>query len=167
MKIPEIREFSMAYEVDKLRTMLRLPITNIVFDDRYEYGKSYLNEDFTLTVIYAKLYINENYIGDIPYMSDKWGPMYDTSKQNELAWDKVYQQFQPIIFDKILQKQPLAAAAEAKENKSLLIKDKDGLVINIAYCNYINNEWEVLVGGLNEVRKILTTTITITPPSKE
>jgi hypothetical protein len=93
--------------------------------------------------------------------------MYDTSKQNELAWDKVYQQFQPIIFDKILQKQPLAAAAEAKENKSLLIKDKDGLVINIAYCNYINNEWEVLVGGLNEVRKILTTTITITPPSKE
>jgi hypothetical protein len=73
MKIPEIREFSMAYEVDKLRTMLRLPITNIVFDDRYEYGKSYLNEDFRLTVIYAKLYIDENYIGDIPYMSDKWG----------------------------------------------------------------------------------------------
>lgn len=164
MKPSEIREFSLAYEVEKLKKMLTLPITNIVFDERYEYGKLYLNDDLTLTTIYAKLYVNDDLIGNIPYMSDRWGPGYDTGKQKELAWDKVYQQFQREIFDKIVQQEPLAATIEIKEFKSLYVKDKDGTVINTVFCNYINNEWRVFLEGPNPVEKRVEFTIVINPP---
>ncbi|HTE00773.1 MAG TPA: hypothetical protein VK668_15885 [Mucilaginibacter sp.] len=66
-------EFSLAHEVAKLRKILLLPITNIVFDDRYEYGKQYLDADMDYIRIYAKIYVNDDLIGTIPYMSDRWG----------------------------------------------------------------------------------------------
>ncbi|WCT12488.1 hypothetical protein [Mucilaginibacter jinjuensis] len=163
-KPSEIREFSMAYEVDKLVKMLKLPITHVEFDERYEYGKLYLDENQEFIIIYARLFVNDDFIGTIPYISDKWGPGYDTSKQNELAWGKVYQQFQPIIFDKILQLEPLTATLETIENRSLLIKNKDGLAINTAYCNYINNEWNVVLGGLYSEERVKVFTYKITIP---
>jgi hypothetical protein len=160
----EIREFSLAYEVDKLKKMLGVPITNIVFDEKYEYGKRYLNDDMTLTTIYAKLYVNDDLIGTIPYISDKWGPGYFNNNDDELAWYKIYQQFQQVIFDKIVQQEPLAATVEIKGYKSLHVKDKDGTVIKIAYCNYINDEWNAIVGGLNPVIIRKEVTVSITPP---
>lgn len=166
MKSAEIREFSMVYEVDRLVKMLRLPITHIEFDERYEYGKLYLDENQDLTVIHAKLYVNDDCIGTIPYISDKWGPGYLSSNTNELAWDKVYQQFQPVIFDKVVKLEPLAATAEVIKIRMLLIKNKDGLPINTAYCDYIgNNEWDVVLGGLNPQERVKTSTYTRKAPT--
>jgi hypothetical protein len=164
-KPAEIREFSLAYEVDRLVQMLKLPITHVEFDERYEYGKLYLDENQEFVIIYAKLYVNDDFIGTIPYISDKWGPGYDTSKQNELAWGKVYQQFQPVIFDKVLHLEPRAATTEVNENRMLLIKNKDGLPINTAYCNYTNNEWDVFLGGLYLTERVKVSTYKMKLPS--
>jgi hypothetical protein len=156
--------FQRPYEVEKLRKMLRVPITNIEFDERYEYGKLYLDDQLALTIIYAKLYVHDELIGIIPYMSDKWGPMYDTSKQHELAWDKIYLQFQQVIFDKILEQEPLAVYAEIRDFRSLFVKDKNNIVIKVAFCNYIDDEWNIVVGGPNVERRKKVVTVFLQPP---
>lgn len=164
MKKGRTKEFSLAYEVNKLRKFLPLPITNIVFDERYEYGKRYLDDEINHTIIYAKLFINDEMIGTIPYMSDRWGLMYDTNKEDELSWDKIYGQFRDVIFNKILLQQPNAATVEIRKYLSLYIKDKDGALINTALCNYINGEWNVVVAGPNLVEKVKVTKVTIQAP---
>jgi len=75
----EIKEFSLPAEISKLQQILRLPITNVVFDKSYEHGKLYLDNDLNLTIIYAELYIDDSFIGTIPYMSDKWGQCMTTA----------------------------------------------------------------------------------------
>jgi hypothetical protein len=162
-----IRKFSLAYEVNKLKKILELPITNIVFDERYEYGKRYLDEGMNLITIYGRLYVNDDFIGTIPYMSDRWGPMYDTNKikEEEFAWwDKVYRQFQQVIFNKIFQQQPLAVTAEIKEYGQLYVKDENGSVINLAFCNYVDDEWNVIVTGTNITQKVKVTRVILNPP---
>jgi hypothetical protein len=166
MKSSEMRQFNMADEVDRLVQILKLPITHVEFDERYEHGKLHLDANQQPLIIYARLYVNDDFIGTIPYTSDKWGPGYDPTKQNELDWGKVYQQFQPVIFDKVVQLEPLAATVEAKENRMLLIKNKDGLAINTAYCDYIgNNEWDVVLGGLYSSQGVKTSTYTRKAPT--
>lgn len=164
MAAAEIREFSLAHEIEKLKDMLNLPVTNVVFDDRYEYGKLYIDEDKNLTVIYGQLYVNDEWIGTIPYMSDRWGPMYDTSKQKELAWDKVYRQYEQQILSKIHQQQPQAATAEVKDYRSLYIKDSKGKVINWALCSYIDNNWQVILHDPDYVEKVIVKQISIQAP---
>jgi len=166
MIIPEIRPFSLAYEIEKLKKFLLLPITNVVFDDRYEYGKLYLNDDMSLTKIYAKLYINDNFIGTIPYMSDKWGPMYDTSALDDIAFNKIYELYQQIIFEKIIEQEPHAATVELVNNnfEPLYVKDKNGAIINTAFCNYINGDWNVALAGPNPKISVKVTKVVLTPP---
>lgn len=164
MSAPEIKEFSLTYEVDKLKKILQLPVTNIVFDERYEYGKLYLDHDMNLTTIYGSLYVNNDLIGTIPYMSDKWGPMYDTGKQHELAWDKIYRQFQQVITGKILEQEPLTDTIEPGKYKSLLIRDKDGVVIKKAFCNYISNEWNVTLSGPDAEERKVEIKVVLSPP---
>lgn len=164
MKPSKAIPFSLANEVKKLGEILLLPITHIEFDPRYEYGKLYLDDDLNLIIIYAKLYVNDDPIGSLPYRSDKWGPMYDTTKQVELAWDKIYQQFHQSIFSKILQQQKLVATVEIREYKSLNVKDKEGTIINIAHCNYNDNSWEVVLSDPNEKNIISYTTVIICSP---
>jgi len=50
-------EFNMNNEVEKIRKMLRFPITKVLFDEQYEYGKLYLDESSQLLILYAKLFI--------------------------------------------------------------------------------------------------------------
>jgi hypothetical protein len=163
-KPAEIREFSLAYETDKLRKILMLPLTNVVFDDRYAYGKLYLDENNDFITIYAKLYVNDEMIGTVPYYSDKWGPMYFKNRLDESVWQKVYQLFQPVIFDQIFKQQPLAATADVKDYASLNVRDKEGTIINTAYCNYVDNDWKLLLTDPNAVLQSKVIHIGITPP---
>jgi hypothetical protein len=166
MATPEMREFSPEYEVGRLKKMLLLPITNVVFDDRYEYGKQYLDDNMDFIKIYAKLYVNDELVGTIPYASDRWGPMYHTDKA-EVDWDKIYREYQQVILEKIFQQEPLAATAEIINDPSfhsLSIKDKNNIPIKIAYCNYLDDEWNVVVGELNPVIKVKLTTVKLYPP---
>lgn len=166
MTTPEIRPFSLAREVDKVRKFLLLLITNVVFDDKYEYGKRYLDDDMSLTKIYAKLYIDAEFIGIIPYMSDRWGPMYDTCGPEDLKYDKIYQLYQQVIFDKIIEREPRAATVELVNNnfEPLYVKDKNGTVINTAFCNYIDNEWNIALAGPNPKMSVKVTKVMLTPP---
>ena len=166
MASPEIREFSPEYEVNRLKKMLLLPITSIVFDDRYEYGKRYLDDNMDFIKMYAKLYINDELVGTIQYSSDKWGPMYYTDK-TEIDWDKIYHQYQDTILDKIYKQEPLATTVEIINDErahSLSIKDRNGIPIKIAYCDYLNEEWNVVVGGLNPITRVKLTTVKLYPP---
>jgi hypothetical protein len=166
MATPEMREFSLEYEVSRLKKMLLLPITNIVFDDRYEYGKLYLDDNMDLIKMYAKLFVNE-LVGTIQYSSDRWGPMYYTDK-TEVEWDKIYRQYQHIILEKIYRQEPLAATAEVINDESfysLSVKDKNGIPIKIAYCDYLDDEWRVVIGGLDPDRKkVKLITVKLYPP---
>ena len=141
-----------------------LPITNIVFDNKYEYGKQYLDENLDNIIIYGKLYINDDLIGTIPYISQAWGIMYDTSKEDKLAWDKIYRLYEREIFDKIFQKEPHAVTVEIKEYGSLNIKNKDNRLIKIAFCHYLDDEWIVVLADLNSLRKVKVTQVEIHPP---
>jgi hypothetical protein len=148
MGASEKKEFSLAEEVEKLRKYLWLPITHVEFDPRYEYGKLYTDEDWNIIWINAKLFVNDELIGTIPYFSSNHGFGYDTGNHSVLAWDKIYQQFKQIIFDKILHKEPLAVAAEPAEYEPrtslmLNVKDKDGTLIKKAFCRFVDSEWEV------------------------
>ena len=157
--------FSLTNELDKLKKITLLPITNIEFDKKYEHGKQYLDSEMNHIKIYAKLYVNKDMIGIIPYMSDSWGLMYDTNNFGELAWDKVYKQFQEVIFAKILQQEPLAFTAEPIEDLSLSIRDKQGVLIKRAYCAYINDEWSIFVAGLDGItKKVTLTRVVLFPP---
>ena len=166
MATPEIRPFNLTYEINKLKKILLLPITNIVFDDRYEYGRRYLDDDMSLTKIYAKLYIDDDFIGTIPYMSDRWGPMYDNSALDDIAFDKIYELYQQIILDKIIEQEPYAATVELVKNnfEPLYIKDKNGTVINTAFCNYVDNDWNVALAGPNPVINTKITNVVLIPP---
>lgn len=143
--------------------MLLIPITNVVFDERCEYGKQYLDDEINHTVFRATLSINDEPVGSIPYMSEQLGFMYDTNNVN-IEWDKVYRQYQNVIFKKIAQQQPLAFIAEIRSYGSLFIKDEAENVINLAFCNYIGDEWEVIVTGLNVVERIKRHTVLVPRP---
>jgi hypothetical protein len=164
MPSAQIREFSMPYEIDKLKKILLLPITNILFDEKYEYGVMYLNDDMDFTTIYASLYVNDYFIGTTPYVSTRLGIGYLSCKPDELDWEKVYKQFQQVIFDKIVQQEPLTDSVEIRGFMSLFIKDKIGSIIKIAFCNYIEDEWNVVVSGLDVEERVKVVTVILSPP---
>lgn len=162
-------EFSLDKEIEKLRQMLSLPITNVEFDSKYEYGKTYMDDKMNWIWIDAKLFINQEMIGTIPYFSSNFGFGYDTSNHSVFAWDKIYAQFQSVIFDKILEQEPLAVTAEAaepepQEHLTLNVKDKDGILIKKASCLFIDDQWNVSVYGLNSIKRTKRVTIILTPP---
>lgn len=169
MALPETPKFSLANEVEKLRKFLSLPITHVEFDPRYEYGKLYMDDKMNWIWINAKLFVNDQQIGTIPYFSSGHGFGYDTCNTSVLAWDKIYPQYKQVIFDKIVQQEPLAvivepAEYEPHENLSLNVKDKNGILIKKACCRFDNGEWDVNVFGLNVVKKTVTVKVTLTPP---
>lgn len=170
MGTSEKKEFSLAEEVEKLRKYLWLPITYVEFDPRYEYGKLFTDEDWNIIWIDAKLYVNDDMIGTIPYFSSDHGFGYDTGNHSVLAWDKIYPQFKQVIFDKIFQQEPLTVTAEPAEYEAhayltLNVKDKDGTLIKKAGCCFIDGEWEVNVSGLGGVKRTVTVKVTLTLPS--
>ena len=164
MAVPQSKEFSLAHEVNTLRKMLMLPVTHVVFDNRYQYGKMYMDESMNFIVFYATLYVNDEVIGNIPYMSAGFEPMYITDKQTDLAWDKIYRQYHTDIMGKIIQQEPLAAIGEIWRYKFLFIKDENGTVIRTAFCNYVNDEWEVVLDGPNPVDVVRTATVILASP---
>jgi len=167
MALSAKREFNLTYEIEKLKKIVQLPVTNVVFDERYQYGRLYLDENNDLLRIYAKLYVNDDFVGTVPYVSSERGFMYLSDMEvigNKLAWDKIYDQYRQMIFDKILKQQPLAVTIEIKDYLSLNVKDKDGDIINIAYCTYLNDEWNVIVAGTNPITKVKITKVVIEAP---
>lgn len=157
------RTFNLEYEIKHLRKLLRLPITHIEFDDRYEYGRLYLDDNCDLIVIYAKLYANDDFIGTIPYRSGTRGPMYDTLNQPELA-SKIYPKFRREIMSKIIEQEPLAKDFHAREDVLLDILDEKGHKVNTAYVAYLEDIWTVTLTGLNPVLEIQTATVVVTAP---
>jgi len=152
MSASEKREFSIAYEIDKLRKILRIPVTDIKFDDRYEYGKLYL-DGTELKTILGELYIGDDVIGIIPYVSTEWGFGYLSGKQRVLNWDKIFELCGPIIFHKIIDQAPFAVSYKMRGELSLNVFDKSGNLINTAFCDYIDDDWRVIVTGIDVVEK--------------
>jgi len=149
--------------------MLALPITNVEFDPSYEHGKMYIDDQMNIIWIDAKLFVNDELIGTIPYFTDRGFVGYDTSNHSVFEWDKIYAESQQIVFDKIHQQEPLAVSAEPAEYEPrtslmLNVKDKDGILIKKAFCRFVDGEWEVYVSGLNTVSKKVTIKVTLTPP---
>jgi len=164
-------KFNMANEIEKMQKYLLLPITYIEFDKEYEYGKLYVDDNKNLIWIHANLFINDELIGTIPYFSSDHGFGYDTAN-SVLAWDKIYAQFQQIIFGKIFQQEPLAVTAEPEESDPkecglLNVRDNDGILIKKAGCRFIDGEWNVNVFGLNTVTTTRRVTVVLTPPSSK
>jgi hypothetical protein len=169
MAAPGIPKINLADEVEKLRKYLALPITRVKFDPSYEYGKRYMDDKMNWLWADAKLFINDELIGTMPYFSAEFGFGYDTGNHSVLAWNKIYQQFQQVLFDKILRQEPLAVTVEPAEYEPrtslmLNVKDKEGTLIKKAFCRFVDSEWEVSVFGLNTVTRTVRVHVTLTPP---
>lgn len=161
-------KFNMANEIEKMQKYLLLPITYIEFHKGYQYGKTYMDDNMNWIWINANLFINDELIGTIPYISSGHGFGYDTVN-TVLEWDKIYAQFQQIIFGKIFQQEPLAVSAEPEESDPkeyglLNVKDKDETLIKKAFCRFVDGEWEVYVSGLNYTTTTHRVNVVLTPP---
>lgn len=169
MATPEALKPDLVNEIEKLRKYLLLPITHVEFDSKYDHGKRYMDDQMNIIWIHAKLFVNDELIGTIPYFTDHVFVGYDTSNHSVFAWDKIYAQFQQVIFDKIYQQEPLAVTAEPAEYEprsylTLNVKDKDGTLIKKAGCCFIDGQWEVNVFGLDTVKITKRVTVVLTPP---
>jgi hypothetical protein len=114
--------------------------------------------------ILPEIPINDDCIGIIPYMSGSRGPMYDTSKQRALAYDRVYQRFEHAILDKIVEQEPLAKAFHMREDVLIDVMDGEGNRINTAFLEYLDNEWTVSLTGLDPVEETQSITVEIIAP---
>ena len=166
---PWTSRFNLAKEVEKISKLLLLPVTHVVFNKKYKLGKAYRNDKGDYAVINAKLYVNDDLVGTIPYMSEIWGFMYDPYNAEIFAWKKIYAQFEQLIFNKICLQEPLAVAAEPWKLGPghyliLDIKDKAGMLIKRATCRFIDDEWNVFISGLDTgtIRKRVR--VVLTPP---
>ena len=130
MTLPNRPEVNVLHEVEKLKVILELPITNIVYDKSDYYGT---------------LYVNQERIGTILYEVFPTGLMYDKSEEMKLDWSKVYMQYKDIIFDKIRSEEPLADYATISLYKTLLVKDQDKKVIKRAHCAFRKDNWDVVL----------------------
>jgi len=162
-------KFDMTKEIEKMRKILWLPITHIEFDKRYEYGERYMDDNMNWLWADAKLFINYELIGTMPYFSSEFGFGYDTGNHSVIAWDKIYQQFQDELLSKILQQEPFAVTAQPAEYEprmSLIldIKDKDETLIKKAFCRFVDGEWEVCVYGLDYITTTHRVNVVLTPP---
>jgi hypothetical protein len=166
MSKKEVSVFSMPDEIAKLKKIFLDPSTNIVFDEKWEYGKTYLDENMNYIVFTARIYIADEMVGTIPYMSSSFGTMYHDNSGSGLDWNKIYQLFHHDIFPKILQQAPLAnrVETEAQDQRLLLVKDINGTVIKHAFCNYVDDEWRVVVVGTDGQKKQKTVTVTLHVP---
>ena len=79
--------------------------------------------------------------------------------------DKIIKMFN-IIFEKIIEQEPHAATVELVNNnfEPLYVKDKNGAIINTAFCNYINGDWNVALAGPNPKISVKVTKVVLTPP---
>lgn len=161
----ERSDFRSLSEIDKLKRMLRIPITSVEFDDRYEFDQRYLDENGDFLMFYAKIYINDTMVGTAPYMLGGFGPMYYSGEREDLNWVLIFDLYRNNIMEKVRQKQPLAASAVVRDYKSLYLKDEAGEVINLAFCDYEDDEWRVIVSGTNVVTKVKVTRVVLFPPS--
>ena len=162
-------EFNLTNEIEKLRQMLWLPITHIEFDARYEYAKLDIDEQMHPIWTDPKVFINDDMIGTIPYLRLASGYGY-SNDHCVFAWDKIYSQYSQVIFEKILQREPMAidaAPAEYKHGWPLLlnVKDKNGAVIKKACCRFVDDEWEVSVMSLDVKSTRKTVKVTLVPPT--
>ena len=166
MSKKEVSVFSMPDEIAKLKNIFLVPVTNIVFDEKCEYGKTYLDENSNFIIFTASIYIDDEMVGTIPYMSSSFGTMYHDNSGSGLNWNKIYQLFHHDIFSKIVQQEPLAHSAEieTQDQHLLLVKDMNGTVIKHAFCNYVDDEWRVVVAGTDGQKKQKTVTVTLRVP---
>ena len=93
--------------------------------------------------------------------------MYDNSKLNKLDWDKIYKLFEREILSKIRLQQPKAVLADIKSSNSLNVKDSNDDNINFAFFSYVENNWQVVVSGLDvvEMPAVVTVKLEVPPPS--
>jgi hypothetical protein len=164
MRTAPARPFNLDHEIEKCRMILLLPITGIEFAPGYEYGKLLLDDNQELKVLQAKLFVNDELIGTIPYYNLEAGYGYPSHDRESLAWEKVYGQYEQTIMDQVRLQEPAAAHAEHAGYGRLFVQDKHGTTIKLAYCNFVYDDWRVVVTGLDVQTKAKVTSVKLAPP---
>lgn len=165
--LEHIQPFSVANEVAKLRKQLQLPVTHIEFDNRYTIGQMYLDDNLDYIKIYAQLYINKDHIGDVQYMSGHFGPMYGNDRAKRIDWAKITGIFYNEFLDLISKSEPLAATLEVRSFQSLFVKDAEGSVITLAFCNYVDDEWQINLSPPDSITRSINFSVAIAPPKPD
>jgi len=164
MKYPR-PPFDIVAEVVKMRKLTNLPITDIVFlNPAQEFEMTEANNHRAKEP--AELYINGTAIGNMEYYIFPETIGCDTSAQDRLNWNKIYELCEHEILPIIQAAEPLTHAVRPLKYKRLAVHDADGTLIKLAFCNYINGEWSVVVTGLNVVERKVEVSVTLTLPPK-
>ena len=157
--------FSLENEAVKACRYFMLPVTQIIFDDRFPLNEPYVDENLDFIKLRAKLYFQQHYIGEIPYMISHFGPMYDTGEHELIDWKGITSLFNQVLFEEILKQEPAAGSIESNSYSTLLVKDQEGKTINIAFCHYINNQWQINLTDLNSELKNISVSVKLKAPS--
>lgn len=156
--------FSVENEVAKVSKYLMLPITQIIFDNRFSLSEPYVDENWNFIKLEAKLYIQQNYIGKIPYMIGNFGPMYDAGERELIDWERIAGLFKLELSAGILKQEPAVGSIESKSYGMLLVKDRNGKAINLACCQYIDNQWQINLIGLDSELKTKSVSVMLKVP---
>ena len=156
--------FSLENEAAKVSMYLMLPVTQIIFDDRFSLDEPYVDENWDFIKLRAKLYFQQHYIGEIPYMIGHFGPMYDTGEHELIDWGGIASLFNKELFEEIFKQEPAAGSVESSSYSKLLVKDQEGKTISIAYCHYINNQWQINLTELNSELKAKNVSVKLKVP---
>jgi len=164
--LTHIQPFSVENETTKVSKYLMLPITKITFDDRFPLNEPYVDDNWDFIKLRAKLYSQNQYIGEIPYMISHFGPMYDTSERELINWEGLTELFRQELFAVILKQEPAAVALESSRYGTLLVKDGNGKTLNLAHCQYIDSQWRVILTDLGSVvkSKSISVVLKVPPP---
>lgn len=163
-----IHPFSIENEVRKLRKYTMLPITHVVFDERYQHGENYIDDNLDYIKILAKLYIAEHYIGEIQYMSSNFGPMYETQSIQQLVnWQKVVDLFHQEILAEVLKQEPRAALLAVQNYEILSVKNAEGTIIKNASFKYFDGRWNINVYSLYGELGRMSVSVELTPPNPD
>lgn len=157
--------FSLENEAAKVSMYLMLPITQIIFDDRFSLNEPYVDENWDFIKLRPKLYFHQHHIGRIPNMIGHLGPMFDTGKHELIDWKGIANLFNQELFEEILKQEPAACSVESNSYSTLLVKDQEGKTINIAYCQYVYNQWQINLTGLNSDLKTISVSVKLIAPA--
>jgi len=93
--------------------------------------------------------------------------MYNTHQEEGLDWAEIYRCQENEILGKIYEQQPLSKTVEIGRIRTLNIKDENGFLINVAYCNFIESDWNVVLGDAHDEAKEYNFKVSITTPRLE
>lgn len=131
MGLPKKPQFqiNIQHEIEKVKNLLELPITNISFS-----GTT------------AKIYIKAGEIGSLEFV-DVPGTVvtrsYYTPDEavNKLNWSKVLIQERDILISKAQEIKPEAITITPGHYKMAYLKGGNGIDLGKVFCRYTNNEW--------------------------